>query len=247
MTVVGDGWRPIQFDVLEDLGQDLFGPADLDRSPARFREPGDKREGCPGCAGRSVEFPDGLKDIQEVICGPHRAEALRITTARLEAAKASNPEGWEALLDAGQRLLEAHLPNGLGPRLVTAAMAPVPPDPPADLAAAGALVIEAGSLMAGLPDPRTALGGRLAPVRDWLPGLPGALAAAGLVDQVELVTAAVEELLSDPSVAVAEAAAVAAQEELAPKPVPFRREARIGRNALCPCGSGKKYKFCHGR
>ena len=25
------------------------------------------------------------------------------------------------------------------------------------------------------------------------------------------------------------------------------RSAQIGRNALCPCGSGKKYKNCHGR
>jgi preprotein translocase subunit SecA len=30
--------------------------------------------------------------------------------------------------------------------------------------------------------------------------------------------------------------------------VPFRREGRkIGRNEPCPCGSGKKYKQCHGR
>ncbi len=29
--------------------------------------------------------------------------------------------------------------------------------------------------------------------------------------------------------------------------VPFQRnEAKVGRNALCPCGSGKKYKSCHG-
>ena len=29
---------------------------------------------------------------------------------------------------------------------------------------------------------------------------------------------------------------------------PFRRtEAKVGRNALCPCGSGKKYKQCHGK
>src|SRR5205085_7580221 len=126
VTVAGAGWQPIQFDVLEDLGQDIFGPADLDRSPVRFREPGEQRPGCPGCAGRSVAFPDGLKDAQEVICGAHRAEALRITTARLEAAKASNPAGWEALLDAGQRLLEPHLPNGLGPRLVAAATTEAP-------------------------------------------------------------------------------------------------------------------------
>ena len=25
-----------------------------------------------------------------------------------------------------------------------------------------------------------------------------------------------------------------------------RREAKVGRNDPCPCGSGKKYKKCHG-
>jgi uncharacterized protein len=28
---------------------------------------------------------------------------------------------------------------------------------------------------------------------------------------------------------------------------PIRREAKIGRNDLCPCGSGRKFKQCHGR
>jgi preprotein translocase subunit SecA len=28
-------------------------------------------------------------------------------------------------------------------------------------------------------------------------------------------------------------------------PTPIRAE-KIGRNEQCPCGSGKKYKFCHG-
>lgn len=28
---------------------------------------------------------------------------------------------------------------------------------------------------------------------------------------------------------------------------PIRREAKVGRNDPCPCGSGKKYKLCHGR
>ena len=29
---------------------------------------------------------------------------------------------------------------------------------------------------------------------------------------------------------------------------PYRRkEAKIGRNQPCPCGSGKKYKNCHGK
>lgn len=30
--------------------------------------------------------------------------------------------------------------------------------------------------------------------------------------------------------------------------VPFRREEKkVGRNEICPCGSGKKYKYCHGQ
>ena len=31
------------------------------------------------------------------------------------------------------------------------------------------------------------------------------------------------------------------------KPEPIRKGPRIGRNAPCPCGSGKKYKHCCGR
>jgi SEC-C motif domain protein len=30
------------------------------------------------------------------------------------------------------------------------------------------------------------------------------------------------------------------------KPQPRRAEAKVGRNEPCPCGSGKKYKKCHG-
>jgi preprotein translocase subunit SecA len=26
-----------------------------------------------------------------------------------------------------------------------------------------------------------------------------------------------------------------------------RDERKVGRNELCPCGSGKKYKHCHGK
>ncbi|MBT3346566.1 MAG: hypothetical protein HN404_26460 [Gemmatimonadetes bacterium] len=28
---------------------------------------------------------------------------------------------------------------------------------------------------------------------------------------------------------------------------PIRNEPKVGRNQPCPCGSGKKYKHCHGR
>lgn len=31
------------------------------------------------------------------------------------------------------------------------------------------------------------------------------------------------------------------------RPQPVRVEKKVGRNDLCPCGSGKKYKHCHGR
>jgi SEC-C motif len=245
VSVVGDGWQPIQFDALEDLGQDEFGPADLERTPVRFSDQGDGVAGCPGCTGQAVDFPDGLKDAQEAICGPHRAEALQITTARLEAAKASNPPGWEALLDAGQRLLEPHLPNGLGPRLVAAASVEEPTR--AELVEHAALVVGAAQLMAGLPDADTALGGRLAPVRPWLERLAPVLAAQGMTDEAAVVGPAAAELLIAPSSAdVAAAAAAAAGAAAPPKPQPFRREVRVGRNAPCPCGSGKKYKFCHG-
>ncbi|HIE79774.1 MAG TPA: hypothetical protein EYQ03_03745 [Nitrospinaceae bacterium] len=36
--------------------------------------------------------------------------------------------------------------------------------------------------------------------------------------------------------------------EVSAKPVTVRREEeKVGRNEPCPCGSGKKYKKCHGR
>ncbi|MFF5996790.1 preprotein translocase subunit SecA [Lysinibacillus sp. KU-BSD001] len=47
---------------------------------------------------------------------------------------------------------------------------------------------------------------------------------------------------------VAKGQAVNPKEEGAAKPkkMPVRKAAEIGRNDLCPCGSGKKYKNCHG-
>jgi preprotein translocase subunit SecA len=37
------------------------------------------------------------------------------------------------------------------------------------------------------------------------------------------------------------------QEETAVKRAPVQAAPKIGRNDACPCGSGKKYKNCHGR
>ncbi len=48
--------------------------------------------------------------------------------------------------------------------------------------------------------------------------------------------------------AVAVGQAVNPQEEASqPKRQPVRRAENVGRNDPCPCGSGKKYKHCHGR
>lgn len=46
-----------------------------------------------------------------------------------------------------------------------------------------------------------------------------------------------------------QASAVAGgQDKTAPSPLPFVRDGRkVGRNEACPCGSGKKFKHCHGQ
>ena len=43
------------------------------------------------------------------------------------------------------------------------------------------------------------------------------------------------------------AAGEAASQADKPRPMPAKAAPRIGRNDPCPCGSGKKYKNCHGR
>jgi len=37
------------------------------------------------------------------------------------------------------------------------------------------------------------------------------------------------------------------REQAKPKAQPVRVEKKVGRNEPCPCGSGKKYKQCHGK
>ncbi|MDE6369024.1 MAG: SEC-C domain-containing protein, partial [Muribaculaceae bacterium] len=41
--------------------------------------------------------------------------------------------------------------------------------------------------------------------------------------------------------------AASARQNAPQKPMPATAGPKIGRNDLCPCGSGKKYKNCHGR
>ena len=41
---------------------------------------------------------------------------------------------------------------------------------------------------------------------------------------------------------------ISTSDEAARKPQTVKRQTdKVGRNAPCPCGSGKKYKKCHGR
>jgi preprotein translocase subunit SecA len=47
--------------------------------------------------------------------------------------------------------------------------------------------------------------------------------------------------------AAAQKAAAAARQGEQQKTMPVKAEHRVGRNDPCPCGSGKKYKNCHGR
>ena len=54
------------------------------------------------------------------------------------------------------------------------------------------------------------------------------------------------EQKTDPNAAAQQAAASQDTREQR-KPEPFVAPKRVGRNDLCPCGSGKKYKNCHGR
>jgi preprotein translocase subunit SecA len=49
----------------------------------------------------------------------------------------------------------------------------------------------------------------------------------------------------DPEQVAAQRAALAASQQ-PEKPMPVRKEVKVGRNDPCPCGSGKKYKNCHG-
>ena len=248
VELVGTGWQDLQFDALEDLAQDAFGPASLDRGPVTFEQAGDDKAGCPGCAGGPLSFPDGLKDAQATICPTHRAEALKVITARLEQAKASNPTGWEGLLEAGRRLDEPHLPLGLGPKL--AAAAGVDDPTPAQLADQAGLVVQTAQLSSGRVDAMRVLAsaGRADGVQSWLDSLPARLASEGLDEQSKAVaTAAIQLVAGEPAGPDLGVDQAPAQSLKPPKPEPIRRGPRIGRNAPCPCGSGRKYKFCHGQ
>ena len=51
----------------------------------------------------------------------------------------------------------------------------------------------------------------------------------------------------DPNYAAQRAAAAQAGQQAAKVETVRRNEPKVGRNDACPCGSGKKYKHCHGK
>jgi preprotein translocase subunit SecA len=54
-------------------------------------------------------------------------------------------------------------------------------------------------------------------------------------------------LPSEDAAIAAQRAAASANQGEQQKTMPIKAEHRVGRNDPCPCGSGKKYKNCHGR
>jgi preprotein translocase subunit SecA len=68
------------------------------------------------------------------------------------------------------------------------------------------------------------------------------------VEQVESVTPAIENVQYQHAGYEEALAGAGADAAPAAKPAPFVRQmGKIGRNDPCPCGSGKKYKHCHGK
>jgi preprotein translocase subunit SecA len=72
----------------------------------------------------------------------------------------------------------------------------------------------------------------------------------GAVEDVQYQHASVEG--EDGSDTAEEASPRAAMPLGSPSPTPAQREMvngypKVGRNDPCPCGSGKKYKSCHGK
>jgi preprotein translocase subunit SecA len=68
------------------------------------------------------------------------------------------------------------------------------------------------------------------------------------VEQVERVAPAIENVQYQHAGYEEALAGEGADAAPVSKPAPFVRQmGKIGRNDPCPCGSGKKYKHCHGK
>jgi hypothetical protein len=331
VMVVSTGWEPIGLGAISDVVQDALGPVDLDRSPVELAAIAEPAAGCPACGGRRFGFPGELGESAAGMCPAHQGEADRVSTERFERARASNPDGWGAVLDACRRLELPHLPNGLATRLAGAEDLIVEQREPEELAALVGGLVEAAGWFAGRPeDLALALGAEedIPWLPEWMENLVLDLGRAGLA--AEAAEAAEALIRVDPvnestyaadlGCALAEAgdalaararidtnvarwsqepwvrihAGDALQElgdidgaeahflaalEMAEQADDFElrsdvfdrlaglgrapgprstvrlvgpggrrsRSGRLGRNDPCFCGSGRKYKHCHGR
>nr|HMQ22080.1 SEC-C metal-binding domain-containing protein [Planctomycetota bacterium] len=117
-----------------------------------------------------------------------------------------------------------------------AAAGQLPPEIMAALEAGGRIVVDSapgpdGQLRVSITNPNAA-------------PAAGAAGAAEAGDGGVPTTASIEaEALVEPSAEVGKAAPI----EQASDEAPLETVPRVGRNEACPCGSGKKYKMCHGR
>ncbi len=117
-----------------------------------------------------------------------------------------------------------------------AAAGQLPPEIMAALEAGGRIVVDSapgpdGQLRVSITNPNAA-------------PAAGAAGAAEAGDGGVPTTASIEaEALVEPSAEVGKAAPI----EQASDEAPLETVPRVGRNEACPCGSGKKYKKCHGR
>jgi hypothetical protein len=101
---VRQSWGSVGLGALQDLVQEAFGSVDLDRSQVKLDPVEPAYEDCAACEGKSFDFPSGLEDARESLCGAHRAAATAVNTARLARAHESNPAGWRAIDKAAMRI-----------------------------------------------------------------------------------------------------------------------------------------------
>jgi SEC-C motif len=112
VTVRSQGWEPLGLGAIQDLVQDAFGPVDFDRSLAALDPVEPVEPDCAACRGERFGFPAELETARPLMCPPHRAAALAVTSARISRARDSNPVGWRAIGKASARINGLPEPGG---------------------------------------------------------------------------------------------------------------------------------------
>lgn len=182
--LVSPDWEDLGLGAITDIAKHAFGPVDLDRSPVELAPPARRFVACPACAGRRFGFPADLAEARARMCPAHDAEAETVMRTRLARANVSNPDGWNAIVDASTRLSRPHLPNGLATKLSAVSE-------PADLATRARFAIDAAGWFPGrATDFAVALGEEpdlAGSLPDWLVNLVLDLGRAGLAAEAAAV------------------------------------------------------------